>query len=99
MRDARGVLLVATVRGMRPIDDPWPSNFEARWVRSQRLGDGLVHAFSPTHERLRTVHHEAHTHRGWATFCAPMTSHNHLPGETCIVATEPITCVICASKI
>ena len=107
MKDARGVLITPTARGMRPIDDPWPVSFAARWLRSQRIEDGLVHAFSPTVEKLRVTrtspegveNTEDVTYRGWAAFCAPGLSHRHLPGEACVVEYEPITCVTCASKI
>lgn len=85
--------MVATARGMEPIEKQrFAPNFLAKWTKSQMLGDGLVHAFSKTHESLR-VNGRIETHRGWATFCESYLTHNELPGKK--ASMKKITCVAC----
>ena len=99
VKDDRGVLLVATVRGLEPIDrQRFAAGFWARHEASRRLDDGLVHAFATTRVATRMDRNDdVLTCEGWATFCASSLSHAELPGAPCPL--EDITCVACMAGL
>lgn len=106
MKDARGVLLAATARVLEPLDrQRFAAGFLARHEASRGLGDGLVHAFSPTHERLRRAvetpegveRTRIEDRHGWAPYCVSGLSHNELPGYPCLL--ENVTCVACIAGL
>lgn len=106
MKDDRGVLLIATARGMVPIDrQRFAAGFLAKHEASRWLRDGLVHAFSQTRHNLKrnvTTPEGIEcviTERddGWATFCVSQLSHKNLPGMPCPI--ENVTCVACVAAM
>jgi hypothetical protein len=88
-------LLVATARGMEPVDrQRFAAAFVAKHEASRLLGDGLVHAFSPTRANVRmSPGSEALRIDGWAPYCVSNLSHKELPGAPCPLGN--VTCIAC----
>lgn len=106
MSGGRGVLMVTTARGPEPINrQRFHPSFLARHTASRLLGDGLVHAFSRTRERIKReiVSPEGlarvvnESRDGWAPFCASGLMQDELPGAP--VPTRDVTCVLCVAGL
>ena len=71
--------------------------FLGKWLHSQYLAGGLVHAFSPTLAKFKHPDGSKSEQHGFATFCAMGLSHNNLPGEA-RVRTD-VNCILCLGAL
>lgn len=71
--------------------------FLNKWLHSQCLSDGLVHAFSPMRANFKHPDGSRTTQSGFSPYCAKGLSFNDLPGEA-RTRTE-VTCIQCLGAL